>query len=148
MRTGKLERNNVVSHHTTQPPCYAVTLQREQITISGEELSRGLGLDHRHFRVFGHLVHPIVNKHLLNSSIYSSKAKLGQFIVLATISTARDGLRSIERGSRSKRGVLPSFTNDVWRGDIHPHLSESLHPAADLRIEPQSQIPGLTCSHL
>lgn len=132
-----------------QPPHYAVTLEREQGTISAEELSQGLGRDQRHIGVFGDLIHIIVNKHLLNFSIYSSQAKLGQFIALETVSTARDGPCSNERGSWSKRGVLSfSFTNVKWRGLQIPSQRWVKFSAAEPRIEPLSQIPVLTCSHI
>lgn len=105
-------RIDIVSHRTTQPPHCAEMLEGEHAAVRAEELSLGLGSGHRGIRVFGHPIHFIVNKYLLNFSIYSSPAKLGWFMVLETASTVRDGLCSNEGGSRSKRGVLSSSFTD------------------------------------
>lgn len=64
-------RIDIVSHRTTQPPHCAEMLEGEHAAVRAEELSLGLGSGHRGIRVFGHLIHFIVNKYLLNFSIYS-----------------------------------------------------------------------------
>jgi len=114
-------RVNFVSKKTAQPPCHAEVLEGEYATVRAEEISQGLGSDHWHIRVFEHLTPIIVNKHLWNHSIYSSQAKLGQFIVLRTVSTPRDDLCCNERKQEWKSS---SFTDVKWRGYKYPNQGE------------------------